>query len=212
VKTNPRTNRISPHGFGSATWSTDTWSPGKNQHTQNDAPYIALVEHVFSKRPQDVSATLHEAFFNWDVQVVWLLLENGADVNTRGGMDRTPLHSASIQGYPDVVRWLLRRDVVDVNAQQFDRSTALHFAAFHGHLEVAEILLEHNAEVNASDDRGRLPLHDAARSGRLELVRLLLMQGGDANARDSFGSTPLDMAKAGKDTEIVKPLSEHLKE
>ncbi|KAI9432205.1 hypothetical protein H4582DRAFT_1997962 [Lactarius indigo] len=33
-------------------------------------------------------------------------------------------------------------------------STALHLAAFYGRLEVAEILLEHNAELNASDNQG----------------------------------------------------------
>ena len=177
-----------------------------------------LVEHVLSKRPQDVSAKggpyvtpLHAAFYQRDVEVVWLLLENGADVNIRGYLNRTPLHCASIEGFPDVVRWLLRRGV-DLEAQQGDQSTALHLAAFFGRLEVAEILLEHNAEVNARDYEGQVPLHDATRRGHSEVVRILLKHGGDANARDDIGKTPLDEAIAGENTEIVKLLSEHVNE
>lgn len=149
----------------------------------------ALVEHVLSKRPQDVNADggyygppLHAAFHKSvvDIQVVWLLLENGADVNIRGYWNQTPLHCASIEGFPDVVRWLLRRGV-DVNARQGDRSTPLHLAAHNGRLEAAEILLEHNADVNALDDGGRVALDDAARSGHQKLVQLLAKHGGDAN-------------------------------
>jgi len=158
----------------------------------------ALVEHVLSKRPQDMNAKggyhrapLHAALSQRVVEVVWLLLENGADINIRGNADQTPLHHASMEGFPDVVRWLLDRGV-DLEAQQFDQSTALHLAAFNGRLEVAEILLEHNADVNARDNEGRAPLDDATRHRHVELVRLLLKHGSNANARDNDGETPLD--------------------
>ncbi len=178
----------------------------------------ALVEHVLSKRPQDVNAKgghyrtpLHAAFFQRDVEVVWLLLENGADVNIRGLWDQTPLHRASVEGFPDVVRWLLGRGV-DVNAQQNNLSTALLLAALNGRLEIAKILLEHNAEVNASDGNGQVPLHKASNRGTPELVRLLLKHGGNANARDKHGSTPFDVAKGRGNAEIIELLSEYVNE
>ncbi|KAI9429252.1 hypothetical protein H4582DRAFT_2105092 [Lactarius indigo] len=154
----------------------------------------ALVEHVLSKRPHDVNGSpLHAAFSKNDVEIVWLLLENGVDLNTRDDLARTPLHRASIAGFLDVVRWLLDRGM-DVAAQQVDRSTPLHLAA---------------AEVNARDVEGLVPLHDAASRGHLELVRLLLKHGGNVNARGHGGKTPLDAAKAGEHADIVKLLSEH---
>ncbi|KAH9055799.1 hypothetical protein EDB83DRAFT_1087565 [Lactarius deliciosus] len=178
----------------------------------------ALVEHVLSKRPQDMNAMgghhrtpLYAAFFKGDVGTVWLLLENGADLNIRGSWDQTPLHHASDRGFPDVVRWLLDRGA-DLEALESTRSTPLHLAAYYGRLEVAEILLEHHAEVNARDEWGRVPLHDASRHGQLELVRLLLKHGGDANARGKDGKTPLDETNAVVNTEIVKLLSEHMNE
>ncbi|KAI9430586.1 hypothetical protein H4582DRAFT_2103689 [Lactarius indigo] len=149
----------------------------------------ALVEHVLSKRPHDVNGSpLHAAFSKNDVEIVWLLLENGVDLNTRDDLARTPLHRASIAGFLDVVRWLLDRGM-DVAAQQ--------------------MLLDHSAEVNARDVEGLVPLHDAASRGHLELVRLLLKHGGNVNARGHGGKTPLDAAKAGEHADIVKLLSEH---
>ncbi|KAI9430588.1 hypothetical protein H4582DRAFT_2103691 [Lactarius indigo] len=178
----------------------------------------ALVEHVLSKRPQDLNAKggfygtpLHAALHKGDVEIVWLLLENGAHLDIRGYGDETPLHRASVVGFLDVVRWLLDRGV-DLEAQAEDRSTALHFAASNGSLEVVEILLEYNAEVNARDRRGRVPLHDAALQGHLEVVRLLSKHGGNVNARGNDGKTPSDEAKSRGYTEIVKLLSEQTNE
>ncbi|KAI9429247.1 hypothetical protein H4582DRAFT_2152318 [Lactarius indigo] len=127
----------------------------------------ALVEHVLSKHPQHVNTKggsygtpWQAAFTKMDVEIVWLLLEHGTDLNIRDDYDETPLHRASETGLPDVVRWLL------------DRGQSMVV------LEVAEILLEHNAEVNARDDLDRVPLHNAAFNGHLKVVQLLLKHGG----------------------------------
>ncbi|KAH9013199.1 hypothetical protein EDB85DRAFT_2098425 [Lactarius pseudohatsudake] len=178
----------------------------------------ALAEHVLSKHPQEVNALgglyrtpLYGAISKGDVGIVWLLLENGADLNIRNGSNGTPLHHVSANGFPDVTLWLLRRGV-DVTAQDRHQWTALHMAALNGNLEDAEILLEHNAEVNASQQYGQVPLHYAAVRGHLEVARLLLKHGGNASARNSFGQTPGDLASTGGHTAIVELLSEHVNE
>ncbi|KAI9432174.1 hypothetical protein H4582DRAFT_1120536 [Lactarius indigo] len=216
-----------PH-FAAWVWLHDVDGyliPGKSPAQPKASPLyyavqirnLALVEHVLSKRPQDVNAKggfhgtpLHAAFTKTDAEIVWLLLENGADPNIRNDYDKTALHRAS-EGLPDVGRWLLEHGV-DPEAQQDDQWTALHLAAANRCLEIAEILLEHNAEVNARDDAGRVPLHDAAIGGRLEVVQLLLKHGGNVNARGNVGRTPLDEAKWWGHTEIVELLSERMNE
>ena len=65
---------------------------------------------------------------------------------------------------------LLERGAV-VNAQAKDRSTPLHRASRFGAVEVARILLEHGADVEAEDDKGRTPLRSA---GRDDMRKLLL--------------------------------------
>ena len=53
-------------------------------------------------------------------------------------------------------------------------STPLHFAAEQGHQAVVALLLAHQADVHAKDDRGSTPLHLAARKGHRDVAELLL--------------------------------------
>jgi ankyrin repeat protein len=84
---------------------------------------------------------------------------------------------------------------MDVNSPGYNGWSALHAAAFKGHVQVVQILLEHNADINAQNNRGEVPLHLAAcpnsRDGLIPMMQLLLDHGADVNARDNEGSTPL---------------------
>jgi hypothetical protein len=56
-------------------------------------------------------------------------------------------------------------------------------------------LLEHGANVNATDDHGRTPLHFAANFlDHDPMVKLLLENGANVNAADGRGLTPLHYA------------------
>ena len=48
--------------------------------------------------------------------VVKLLIEKGAEVNTKGRWGTTPLHYASLEGHTDMVKWLIEKGV-EVNAK-----------------------------------------------------------------------------------------------
>jgi len=210
-----------PEGFSNSESSPTQPGVCPLHYTIRIGGHRALVEHVLSKRPQDLNAKggyhgtpLHVAIFKKDFGIVYLLLENGADVNIRDHNDQTPLHDASLYGFCDLVQLLLSHDV-DVDARHKYRRTPLHLAVTFNRVEVAKILLEHKADVNASDVDGDAPLHLAAKRGHLEVTRLLLEYGGNANARNNKGRTPFNLAKARKHTEksdIGKVLWEHMKE
>jgi len=178
-----------------------------------------LVVHVLSKRPQDLNVKgryygtpFHAAISKRDIEMVRLLLANGADVTNHGEDNRTPLHLASKIGFNDVVRLLLSRGV-DVDTRNDIGWTALHLAVLFNRFETAKILLKHNTDVGASDIIGQGPLHLAAKQGHLELMRLLLEHGCHANARDYAGRTPFDLWKKGyfkEKSEIGKLLLEHM--
>jgi ankyrin repeat protein len=59
--------------------------------------------------------------------------------------------------------------------------------------QVAELLLQHGARVEATDDIGTTPLHWAVKP---EIVTQLLSRGASVNARDITGNTPLHSACA----------------
>jgi ankyrin repeat protein len=69
-------------------------------------------------------------------------------------------------------------------------------------------LLDHGADVNASDVDGDRPLHNAARGGHVEVVRLLLAHDADTAVWNSRDRTPLDEAVRSGDKELIRLLTE----
>ena len=110
---------------------------------------------------------------NGHIDVARLLLEHGFDVNGLDRCCRTPLHTASQQGHTYVAQFLLERGV-DVNAKDKSCSTALHLALQERRgVELARLLLEHSADVEVVEDRGRTPLEVASWRQRDEITKLL---------------------------------------
>ena len=57
------------------------------------------------------------------------------------------------------------------------------------------LLLDHGAEVNATQAGGYTPLHQAAAAGLTEMAQLLLKAGANPAARCDQGKTPADYAR-----------------
>ena len=79
-----------------------------------------------------------------DMKVVQLLLENGADVNARGGYFGNALQAAAHEHSKKVVQLLLENGA-DVNAQGGIHSTALEAASNRGRDDIVGLLLENGA-------------------------------------------------------------------
>jgi ankyrin repeat protein len=188
-----------------------------------------LVERLVIKYPQHVNTRcgrfvtpLVAALSRRHFQTAELLRHNGADVDVRGKVGRTPLHSAAWYGDLEMVRLLLNYKA-DVNARCDKGWPLIHYASegFQGSVipnicqsspDVVRLLLEHGADVNAqisgSDRSGRTPLHVTAEFNTAGVVCVLLEHGANVDAEDSQGRTPFQIASEGCD-EIMKLLSEH---
>ncbi|KAF7356254.1 hypothetical protein MVEN_00956900 [Mycena venus] len=93
------------------------------------------------------SKALHAAAEVGNLETVKLLLENGADVNVRGGEYGTALQTASYFGYANIVLLLLAYGA-DVNAQGGKNGTALYAACKAGKSEIVKLLIEKGADVS----------------------------------------------------------------
>ncbi|XP_035658154.1 putative ankyrin repeat protein RF_0381 [Branchiostoma floridae] len=97
--------------------------------------------------------------------------------------------------------------------------TALHEASWNGNTEIVKLLLQHDADVNATDLHGGTALHSASRdalhfsrvsvNGKTETVKLLLQHDADVEARDNDGGTALHVASLAGYTKIVELLLQH---
>ena len=117
---------------------------------------------------------------NGNGAMVELLLEAGADPNTRLPGDETALMTAARTGKLGPVKALLARGA-DVNAKERQGQTALMWAAADGHAAVVEALLEAGADFRTPLPSGFTPLFFAVREGRTDVVRILLKAGADVN-------------------------------
>ncbi|KAM9336972.1 poly [ADP-ribose] polymerase tankyrase-2 [Symphorus nematophorus] len=104
----------------------------------------------------------------------------------------TALHCASASPYlkrKQVCELLLRKGA-NVNDKNKDLLTPLHLAAEKAHNDVIEVLVKHEAKVNAVDHLGQTALHRAAHCGHLQTCRLLLSAGCDPLLTSLQGFSP----------------------
>ncbi|XP_030629548.1 LOW QUALITY PROTEIN: poly [ADP-ribose] polymerase tankyrase-2-like [Chanos chanos] len=104
----------------------------------------------------------------------------------------TALHCASTSPYPkrkQVCELLLRKGA-SVNEKTKDFLTPLHLTAEKSHNDVLEVLIKHEAKVNAVDSLGQTALHRAAHCGHLQTCRLLLNAGCDPLITSLQGFSP----------------------
>ncbi|BCS00982.1 ankyrin repeat domain-containing protein [Aspergillus luchuensis] len=110
---------------------------------------------------------------------------------TIGG--RTPLSCAAEGGNAKIVRMLLENGE-DVNETDADgsRFVPLHWAAYDENLEALELLLKHQANLEAVNADGHTPLALAAQTYQVAAVNLLLEKyNPNVNPIDARGFTPL---------------------
>jgi ankyrin repeat protein len=97
--------------------------------------------------------------------------------------------------------------------------TLLHLSASHNFVAAAEILLEHNASVNAQDGDWWTPLHIAASNNSMEMCRVFISHNADPSILDVDGNFASDyatgqckemlldfMLKRGMDKGVMKSL------
>jgi len=72
--------------------------------------------------------------------------------------------------------------------------TPLHAAVEGGHKDLVDLLLEHNATIDARASDGSTPLHVAARKGHAAVAELLLRYGAPVSAAAAGGLAPLHHA------------------
>lgn len=127
------------------------------------------------------------------LEVVKLLLENGAKLNPSMVPIVTPIHDAAALNLQDSLKLLLSHGL-DANAKAANGSTPLHFAACNEHTEVVSILLAHGADTNAQSDNGATPVYIAAECRLTRTLKLLLDNGANPNLETDEQLTALDIA------------------
>jgi len=143
-------------------------------------------------------------------EVVEVLLQAGADINTRCKKGPTPLQTAAAKNHVLVSEFLISNGA-DVNMTGPRNMRAVHNAIYNGHAEVLEVLLRNGADATLKDDDGWDSLYGAASMGGtqgLKLVATVINYGQsiDLDSRDNTGKTALHRAVVQGHIETIKVL------
>ncbi len=165
--------------------NTESTNSGLALHDAAKVGDVRAVRRLL-KTSGDVNAFDHEgktalwsSVDGGSVDVVKLLLENGADPTLMGKKDiNTPLHLAALEDRADIVLLLLQSGA-DPNVKTWLLgNTPLHGAAKFGAVNAARALLENGAHINAVDDVNRTAFNEAQEQGDESMMELLREFGG----------------------------------
>uniref|UniRef100_A0A0G4G7G5 Uncharacterized protein n=1 Tax=Chromera velia CCMP2878 TaxID=1169474 RepID=A0A0G4G7G5_9ALVE len=133
------------------------------------------------------------------IDLVQLLLSQGADVRAKTLVGTAALHAAVRVGDRTMTEFLLNHKA-NMNERGEQRDTALHCTAraldnrLTDYRDVAALLLSRGADVNLRNEKRETVLHLAAAWGAADIAELVLGVGGDINGVDNEGSTALHWA------------------
>jgi ankyrin repeat protein len=139
---------------------------------------IPMGADVNARDPYASMSPLMMAAYDGYTEIARLLIEKGADVNAKGGvdMDMTPLIYAASQDRVDMVKMLLEKGA-NVNAKTQYGWTPFFFAASQGRVDIAKLLIDKGADVNVKLPTGETALSAAEQKGYAEMVKLLRQAG-----------------------------------
>ena len=180
--------------------------------------YCKIVDLLLSKganihiRNLKFSTTpLLEAASRRHVDVIELLLANGACINDKDIYGMNALITAAKGGYLIVVQLLIKKGaspnyIIDEVRPLYNGFTAIIMAACKGHFEIVEYLLSFNPDLNDETERCETALILASTMGHVDIVRLLLVKGADPNRKSVGGNTALMSACRLGHVEIAEML------
>jgi ankyrin repeat protein len=144
------------------------------------------------------------------LEVIRILTTYGANIHATTIDGRTALHEAARRSDKEVVRYLIEQGV-DIHATTADDTAALHFACSHYQfktkadiISTATLLMDHGANIEATDSTGATPLrlafarHLDTQGNTPDLINTLLQRGADRSALGNGGiyiGNPLDSRK-----------------
>ena len=152
---------------------------------------------------------LHSAAENGNFEMVKLLVEHGADVNAMNYEGATPLRTAIVWGHnKDIIKYLIfNGSDVNIKDKTEGNSIFLEFLMRWKDLEIAKMILEHGANINEPDNKGRTALHHVVSwKNNKETVKFLIANGTALKAKTNLWQTPLDIAKEKRNKEIIELL------
>lgn len=151
------------------------------------------------------------------LEIMDLLIQNGANVNAKNTFGNTVLHKACEYEDENAITYLLgkKADVNEVNDQGKTPLLVVLYAYMTDEDKLRNIvkqLIQKGASVNVQDNiEHNTPLHLACDLSDIEIVKLFIKKGANMTKKNKNNETPLDIAKKRGYKKIAKLLLSKMK-
>ena len=169
---------------------------------------VSLPEVDLDHQDCENDTALHVAVEEKHADVVQVLIDAGADIETKNDEGRSPLHVASISGELTTVKMLVKAGA-DVRATDAERETCLLFAAYFGHTDTVRYLVcLPEVDLNHQESTNCTALHIAVKRKHADVVEVLIDAGADIETKNDEGRSPLHVASISGELTTMKMLVE----
>ena len=153
-----------------------------------------ITDSVHEKNELEESRIMCAAAEGRGMRILKLLVDAGANVNTKRPDGVTPVWLAAQFGFEWCIR-SLHELKANVDTPAHDGATPVYIAAQNGNAECIRVLTELGAVVTTPDKKGVAPIHQAAMNGHITCIDVLVKNGADIRQSTSLKQSPLDLAK-----------------
>jgi ankyrin repeat protein len=180
---------------------------------------ISLLRFAYLKQRPQIAQFIAKHQSTWDIfdictvgkfeDLPICLIKHPDALNSYAADGFTPLALACIYGYVDMVKWLLLKGAApNLATSDKNKNTPLHWAIVGNQFEISQVLIEHHADINKTQNEGLNALHYAAMLGNIELIVLLLEHGAKLDTKTNHNKTAADIAAEQGFTEISNLLTD----
>ncbi len=148
---------------------------------------------------------LASAALNGNLEMVKLLVKEGAWINYLNGDIRNALWHGTSSGNISVVKHLLEKGAY-VNNSDIANTTPLMKAAINGDSEIVRLLIGFKANVNMKHKDGDTALMFAVANGHSDIAKILINAGADLDASNKQGITALIICAVENNIDVAKLL------
>lgn len=149
---------------------------------------------------------LHVATRRDSVELVDILLSNGANILAKDKRGATPIHIALSGNFEKSGHFLFQR-LANYHSEWLSKADLAFDASRGTSLTLLEqIILVSNFDVNKSNYAGNTLLHIASEKGHIDIVKMLLKKDCNLNSLNKDLATPLGVAISKNNQDVAKIL------
>jgi len=138
----------------------------KSHFDQNYRAYKDILSNWINHQNDQGLSPLHYASYKGNIEIIDLLIENGANLAILNNKGLNVMHLAAQGDQPNSIVYFKEKYHLNIESTDNLGSTPLHWAIFSGSAGAFKFLISYDLDFDKGDSEGLTPLHLAIDQGK----------------------------------------------